>query len=99
MYDSIRSGSTTPLFSSTMAIWRVKNGRPVSPRWAVAVPPSSAATIEAAAPRARLLHGRFEVLDHGRRPGGQAARRRADADLDGLAGGALLLGDRPQIIE
>ena len=48
MYDSIRSGSIAPLFSSTIDFWRVKNGRPGSPRRAVTAPPFSPATIEAA---------------------------------------------------
>ena len=48
MYDSIRSGSISPLFSRTIGFWREKNGRPGSPRRAVTCRRSGPATIEAA---------------------------------------------------
>ena len=72
MYDSIRSGSIWPQFSSTTAIWRAKKGRSGSPRRAATSPPFRPATIEAASVGAHLLVERAARDRPG--PGGPRSR-------------------------
>ncbi len=86
MYDSIRSGSTSPQFSRTMPIWRAKKGCSGSPRCAAASgPPSNAPTIDAVS--SGLTRSYSEPLGSTWTSGPLAAEPHAAdlADLDPMA--------------